>query len=308
MGFLEYLKNSAKSPITTYTKFLQQYKPTENSLHIFLEGKDDPSFYSNYLERNKKRGQKIYFYNSKNKSGVYENYSRVNWSFYKKNRVLFFVDKDFSDIIRETYDVDSNIFVTKYYSIENYLVSKTLFARCLRELFGLVDDKLINSISKDFSIALEQFHIVSLNLMSILVYYRKNKIPINLNNIDFNKVYEVKVGEKVLKKKYIREYLSNCTSTDKFPTLSEIKEIKKELKKYGNPKYYTRGKCELWFMIKYLNELPKLLNTGIKKGEPKVKLCVNLTSNNAVQIIAPRLRIPIDIKDFLIKNLKNKSA
>ena len=150
MDFLNYLKDAAKSDISTHTKFLQQYRKFDNSLHIFLEGKDDPSFYSNYLDRYRKKKQKIYFYRAKNKNSVYSNYRKINWNIYTKNRVLFFVDKDFRDILNETYPIDSNIFETKYYSIENYLVSKSMFSRCLRELLGLDDDKLINRITKDF--------------------------------------------------------------------------------------------------------------------------------------------------------------
>ncbi|MDQ2180244.1 DUF4435 domain-containing protein [Marinifilum sp. D714] len=308
MGFLEYLKNAAKSPVTAQTKFMQQYKQADNSIHVFLEGKDDPSFYSNYIERNKRKGQRIYFYNSKNKAGVYYNHSKINWSVYKKERILFFVDKDFSDILNEEYASDQNIFVTRFYSIENYLVSRTLFSRCLREIFGINDDKVIARISKEFVKSLAEFHKAIEPLTSVLLYYRKNNIPVNLNNIDFNQIFNVNIGDKVTVKSNIQQYLVKCTGVKSFPKYTEFKECLSLIKPVGNTKLYVRGKCELWFMIKYLNLLPAIMNQDIAKGEPKIKSCLNITPNNAVQIIAPRLRIPMELKKFLIENLKKKSA
>jgi hypothetical protein len=102
---------------------LQQYKSTDNSIHIFHEGKDDPSFYSNYLERGRLKRQRVYYYLFNNKKGVYFHYEKINWLKFKKNRLLFFVDKDLDDILEIKYPHDQNIFVTKYYTIENYLIS-----------------------------------------------------------------------------------------------------------------------------------------------------------------------------------------
>ena len=148
MEFLKYLKVAAKSNTSVRTRYLQQYNNNDNALHIFYEGNDDPSFYSNFLEN--KNQKKIYYYQAENKKGVYEIHSKINWSSYDKRRTLFFVDKDFSDILNEIFTIDDNIFVTRYYSIENYVVSKHVFIRTIREILHIDDEKFLNKCYKDF--------------------------------------------------------------------------------------------------------------------------------------------------------------
>ncbi|MBR9847605.1 MAG: DUF4435 domain-containing protein [Algicola sp.] len=305
MEFLEYLKNAAKSSTSVYTKFLQQYKFRDNDIHIFYEGKDDPSFYSNYVERYKNKRQRIYYYRAQNKKGVYYNYSQVDWSQYKKNRVLFFVDKDFRDILNEVYPIESNIFETKYYSIENYLVTKSMFARCLRELLSIDEDKIINKITREFIIQLNNFHKEIMPVIALILYFRENNLNANLNQIDLSKVFDFK--EKVKRKKNIKEFLEKSMDT---PNEAPWKDVLKHIRTIdgiNNSKFYVRGKFEMWFFIKFLNSLPEILNSDRKKGEPKIKLNVNISESTFVQILAPRLRIPTELKLFLDSNLKNSA-
>ncbi|MDY8137288.1 DUF4435 domain-containing protein [Aquimarina sp. 2201CG5-10] len=305
MEFLDYLKNAAKSSTSVYAKFLQQYNFGNNGIHVFYEGKDDPSFYSNYIERYKGKKQRIFYYRAQNKKSVYHNYSQVDWSQYKKNRVLFLVDKDFRDILNETYPTDTNIFETKYYSIENYLVNKSMFARCLRELLSIDDDKVINQITREFIIQLTNFHKEIMPVIALILYFRENKLNANLNQIDLSQVFEFK--EKVKRKRSIKEFLEKSMDTPNGAPWKDVLTHSRTLSEIDNSKYYVRGKFEMWFFLKFLNSLPDILNCDRKKGEPKFKLNVNLSAATAVQVLAPRLRIPKELKEFLDNNLK-KSA
>lgn len=305
MEFLDYLKNAAKSNTATYTKFLQQYNTNDNAIHIFFEGKDDPSFYSNYIERYKKKNQRLYYYRAKNKKGVYENYEKIEWCNYQKNRVLFLVDKDFREILNQTYPTDDNIFETKYYSIENYLVTKSMFARCLRELLSIDDDSLINKITREFIIQLVNFHKEIMPVISLILYYRDNNMVANLNQIDLSNVFSF--NEKVKRKRNIKEYLEKAMDTNSTAPFAEVLRHMRTLSQISNSKYFVRGKYEMWFFIKFINSIPEILNCNRKKGEPKCKLSVNISESTAVQVLAPRLRIPSDLKDFLDRNLKKKA-
>jgi hypothetical protein len=303
MDFLNYLKETARSDISTHTKFLQQYRRNDNSIHIFVEGKDDPSFYSNFIDRYRRKGQRIYFYRAKNKKSVYSNYEKIDWDKYAKNRVLFFVDKDFRDILNENLPFDTNIFETKYYSIENYLVNKSMFSRCLRELLGITDDKLISKITRDFIIQLANFHKEIMPIIALILYFRKRNIVANLNQVKLEKVFNIK--ERVKRKKNIKQFLEHQMGVSESAPFKEVLNNIRTLKEIKNSKYYVRGKYEMWFFIKFLNEIPKIMNQNRKKGQEKIKLSVNLTSSTAVSILAPRLRIPSELKVFLDNNLKS---
>ncbi|MEP2668642.1 MAG: DUF4435 domain-containing protein [Cyclobacteriaceae bacterium] len=304
MVLLEYLRKAAKSETSVYTTFLQQYSKNDKSLHLFHEGKDDPSFYGNFIENKLKKNRKVYYYQAKNKSSVYHYYSKVNWSSYSRKRIIFCVDKDFSDILKIAFPIDTNIFVTEYYSIENYLVNKNIFSRSLRELIGLENDKKNSFLSKGFKIGLKSFYEASLFLSAYILYHRKLNTPLNLQSIVFGDVFEMDDNFLVKRKKNILKALDGKTGVNTTFNYSDIKDVVIELSKINNPKRYTRGKYELMYLVNCINTSPKILNDQRVKGEKKYKCCVSLSHTNGVQILAPRLKEPKDLNLFLSKNLK----
>lgn len=304
MGLLEYLRKAAKSETTIYTTFLQQYSKNDNSVHVFHEGKDDPSFYSNFIESKLKRNRKVYYYQSKNKNSVYHYYSKVNWTAYSKKRILFCVDKDFADILKITYPTDSNIFVTEPYSIENYLVNKNIYSRSLRELIGLENDKKNSVLSKGFKAGLDTFYQASLLLSAYFIFHRKANNPLNLQSLTFGDVFEMDDNFTVKRKKGILKILDQKTGVNSVFNYSDIKSIMIELGKINNPQKYVRGKYDLMYLVNCINLAPKILNDQRVKGEKKYKCCVSLSYTNGIAILAPRLKEPKDLKRFLTDNLK----
>lgn len=304
MNLLDYLRKAAKSETTVYTTFLQQYNKYDNSIHVFHEGKDDPSFYGNFIQTKIKKTQKIFYYQAKNKDKVYENYTKLNWSSYSKKRILFFVDKDFSDILKLTYPIDSNIFVTSFYSIENYLVDKYLFSRSLRDLLGLDNDKVNNAVTKQFQIGLKTFYETSLILTAYILYHRQRNNPLNLQDITIGDVFRIDDSFKVTKKPKVLSTLDRKTGATTTHAFKEIRSIIKDLRKINNPKKYTRGKFELAYLVSCIKKSPDIINIDKKKGEKKYRCCVQVSPNNAIQILGPRIRQPKDVIEFLTKVTK----
>lgn len=304
MSLLDYLRKAAKSENTVYTTFLQQYSKNDSAIHVFHEGKDDPSFYGNFIQNKVKKNQRIFYYQARNKDKVYDNYNKINWNAYSKKRILFLVDKDFADILRITYPIDSNIFVTAHYSIENYLVDKATFSRSLRELLGLDVDKVNYTLTKQFQIGLKTFYETSLFLTAYILYHRKKGTSLNLQNLTIADVFKIDEKFIVSRKPNILSDLDRKTGVTSNSIFKDIKAIIIELKKINNPKIYTRGKFELAYMVACINKSPEILNYGKVKGEKRYKCCVQISSSNANQILAPRIREPKDIKLFLTKSIK----
>lgn len=304
MTLLNYLKKSAKSPTAVYTTFLQEYSKYDNSLHVFYEGKDDSSFYTNFIENQLPKRRRVFYYQAKNKNNVYQNYDKINWSAYSKKRILFFVDKDFADILKTSYPIDTNIFVTKFYSIENYLVDKHLFGRVLRDLIGIENDKKITELSNKFQAGLKTFYNSSLILTAFIIYHRQKAIPLNLQDVNISDLFKINDIFKASRKQRTLSILNKYTgSSEKLPFV-EIRKTISNLRKIGNPKNYTRGKFELAFMVICVNLVPDILNKNRQKGEKKYKCCVNLSMSNAIQILGPRLRPIKEVKDFINKAIK----
>jgi len=308
MDFLNSLKQAAKSDNSVYIRLLQQYKKDEKSLHLFYEGKDDPSFYTNFVYKYVAKETPIYFYNCKNKKAATNNFKKNDWRVYKKYRVLFFIDKDHSDFVGEKIPSSSNLFITKYYSIENYLVTSTMFKRIIRDFIGLDDDEFINPILMDFNNQYKAFSKEMILLSSWIIYHRTLNSDLLLNNVKLSDLFaysstNIQKNPKPKGKK-IQQYLDtkNKIST---PTNSwkPIRELCKKLTLITNPKFYIRGKYEMWFLISYLNNLMCELNKDKKKGDPKYKLNTSISISNSIALLGPRLRIPNDIKLFLQENL-----
>lgn len=306
MEFLKYLKSAAKSNTSVKTKFFQQYNTNDNALHVFYEGNDDPSFYSNFFENRNK--VKIYYYQAENKKGVYYIHSQINWLAYNKNRSLFFVDKDFSDILGETYNNDTNIFITKYYSIENYLICKQLFTRVLRDILHIDDDKFINQCYKDFDKNLKTFSIQIQPLIAWIIYHRSIGSSLQLNNFKISDIFYFDNNLKINKNRFckgkkMQEYIldkTKLTHTDE--CWKGILSYYRQLKNTSHHKIYLRGKYEVWFLISYINKLVEIINDKKTKGETKIKLQFNLTTDNAVELLGPRLKKPTDLNNFLYSN------
>jgi hypothetical protein len=232
----------------------------------------------------------------------------LNWGAYQKKRVLFFVDKDYSDFLSIKYPSDSNIFVTKYYSIENYIVNKNVFSRCLRELMGLDNDKVNYALTKLFAKQLDQFYDTSLFLSSYIIFHKRNKTPVNLRNITLNDLFVSKDNFYFVKKPRILNRLDELTGVKSIACAKEIRAIMMELKKTKNPKSYTRGKFEMMFMVGCINSSPKIINKEKEKGDKLYKLSINLSITNSIPIIGPRLKQPADVKKFLSFNLGKAAA
>lgn len=308
MEFLKYLKSAAKSNTSVRTKYLQQYNENDKAIHVFYEGNDDPSFYSNYFEQKNK--VKIFYYQAENKNGVYDIHSKINWTAYKRNRTFFFVDKDFSDILKEKYISDSNIFVTKYYSIENYLVCKPIFQRILRDILHIDDEKFINSCYKSFESNLKLYSIQIQPLISWIIYHRSIKSPLQLSNFKISDIFYFDnnlniIRNRICKGQSVQKYLllkTKVTQTDQ--SWKGILKYYREVQKIHPHKLYLRGKYEIWFLVAYVNKLVDIINSKKAKGGQKVKMQFNLNAENAVELLGPRLKKPTDLTKFLNSNKK----
>ncbi|WPY97639.1 DUF4435 domain-containing protein [Christiangramia sp. OXR-203] len=308
-SFLKKLKEAGDSSQTLFLRLLQEYKLSEKSLHLFIEGNDDPAFYTNYISNLAGNNFQIYFYNSKNKSGVYSNYNQISWKSYNKNRVLFFVDKDYSDILKLRYPIDQNIFVTKYYSIENYLVNDQIVRRILTDLVHITDPSIINNIIKKFHQEHKSFCEYMVLLSAWIIYHRKNGTNINLGNISLSHIFQFNAKLEIVKLnspqgKKLLDYLDEKTGNpDSSGSWKSVRKIYSSLLKINEDKIHLRGKFEIWFLVAFINALIDNLNSSRKKGEPKAKMNVSLSSSNAVALLATRLSIPPDLKSFISNNL-----
>ncbi len=323
-----------------YIKLQQKYKDKNNDVHIFVEDEDDYEFYRYYINYIY-RDFKILPYYQKGKKNVIDSYNEVNWKKYSKSKVLFFIDKDYDDIIAKKNPKDLNFFITKYYSIENYLVTEEFFEIILSRIIKIRDERMVKQFIDRIKLAHEEFYRQMIPITSLILIYRKLGTQMKLNNLSlsyflkinnlevipvnyckqkkFEKIVSSSINgfEKslVTNKKKLNEILDKCEADPKSCNLAMLLNNKRELGSIKCKKKFIRGKYEFWFlfeMIKSIEREVSILNKKIsadndsksleKQKTPLLKKCFVIDANTIFHIFPPKMKMPKDIETFLTLN------
>jgi hypothetical protein len=320
MTFLDTLNAAANIPEASYITFLQQYKFKDTTIHLFYEGVEDSVFYNTYIQNLIDSNHSTQVYICDGKNNVLQNYNDINWNKYNKNRVLFFIDKDLEDIQSKNIITDENIFRTKYYSIESYLVCSEVLERFLKETCNLQDQPLINNLKAKFNDELVRFHKKLLTLSCWIVFCRGNNLILNLNDIKITDFIKLDADLTVIKQipnTYISmyDYVCNRIRLCHLVPYVEILRLCKTLPNTYGYKSFVRGKYELVFLYLFCkkvvdNVLPPINKgiAGLNKANPgnimrKCKI-FSITEDNIFDVLAPKVKIPDELKYFLVHNLR----
>lgn len=305
MSFLNALEVSMNEDTVITHMFLLEYNPHISAVHAFFEGKTDESFYGTYIRNLKPEDWKIKTYICGNKNKVYYAHRELSDKHEKHQPLLFFVDKDLEDIIPINRLEDKSIYVTSYYSIENYIVTHDaidrIWSELLRQSSGTqVSDKLTEA----FIAALEDIHSILIDIMSWALMHRREENSLNLGSIRTKDYFRIDDELKVIRKLDLNDMiilLDIQTKQNTTPILKEkIIQCRDELLKY-KPKEIIRGHNEIEFFVEFIK---RLRETSAKKLGKPIRIHVEITSANAIDIMGPRVRIPEGLEVFLKYHLQ----
>tara|TARA_R110001599_G_scaffold331474_1_gene546278 strand:+ start:3167 stop:4075 length:909 start_codon:yes stop_codon:yes gene_type:complete len=283
-----------ESPEGVYLEFLLQYRFNDLNFHFFFEGYEDPSFYNGLLESIIKEDS--FQYIGKGKYKLYQLHQDIDWGKYNKNRVLFFTDRDYTELIGESLLKDENIYITDYYSIENHIVNEEVLDRILREIFHISSIKKRAEAKSKFKIEYNKFFRAISYLIAWIVYIKRNNIKVTLNEIDLGKLFrfskEIDFKARGGKQTEYLEKITGVTTPEN--SWGDILKIINEIRTM-NPKVVIRGKFEIWFFIQFLIEYKDSL------AKPN-KVNTHLTNANCIEICAPRVIMPESLVRFIHEN------
>lgn len=309
-SFVNELRNSRLSRASAYTDFLLSYKHDQSTVHAFVEGSEDESFYRNYLESQKPNQCILAMHRCNNKSDVYHNHSLINFARYEKHRILFFVDKDLSDFLSESYSSDTNIYVTKYYSIENYLVTLNMLERVLREVLNQSDQEIINAFRSTFEKQYKRFCDQMINVMAWIILVKKLGLKANVNNINLDRLFSLgddlslSRNHDCIKLPQLYGRLSTASSVKvSSAQLKQLPSEKKNLKDCSDSKRFIRGKFDMWFFLAFLKKVKAQLEQRRTPGSRRIS---NLPSlSEAVNILGPRHNHDTELVEFIQTNWRS---
>lgn len=304
MSFVETLRTSRRASVAAILQFMLRYQETSADVHAFMEGRDDPAFYLGFLSSAVDDIGKIHVYQCENKRGVYEAFSKISRINNRPPLVLFFVDKDHSDFVGEAYVSAPNIFVTDTYSIENYVVSDEVLRRVWEELLAGARQGIdFAMIASKFQQELVRFYELATPLSAWIVLARRNGLSPQVNNIRpgdlfaFNEEMVVSyVGKETLLDYFQRSCRVVVTQSlaDAFDkTCNELGQV--------HPKKHVRGKLELWFFVRFILGMLKLIEVS-QDGRTAPRLRIAFGDENAMDVLGPRTRMPDTLREFFVLN------
>lgn len=299
-SFLQALSAASKSSEVKRNNFLASFDPNGNTIGIFLEGRDDPSLirvHAEQLARSKNLSVKMMVLG--NKKEVIDNWKYFEARFPDNPRLCFFVDKDHDNLLGETEGIitQGSLFVTKCYSIENYLVKTETIKAVLSDLWGIDSPEIIQAACNDFQKFQQAYHSVFLPLMTWWLAAQRAKQKVNKNNLKFS-ILEVDSDFNLtlnwnpdidMNKHLIRQ----CNVSNP-PDQTAINLATQELQSLPT-KTWLRGKQEIWCLVAFLNRLEQ----NAKNKGFNLKIRSKIVCANAVELLAPRIACPQDLLNYL---------
>lgn len=189
VSFLDELLNARESPVPVYHEFLLRYERVNDVIHVFVEGHDDVSFYQGFLAALVPHTHTVEFYRCGKKATVYETRRIIRDGGHEGVATLFVVDKDLSDYLEEDWPIASDVYVTDYYSIENYVVSVDMLRRVWNEIFRFRNISFkFETIATKFSEELSAFHRWALSVTAWIIWLRRHDQTPMINDMDMGKI------------------------------------------------------------------------------------------------------------------------
>lgn len=301
------LRAERKAKTVALVQFYEEYKNEANLFFAFVEGKDDPSLYRNMINSKLPEDKELRLYPVDGKDNVKFIYSTLDWNNYSKNKVVFLMDRDLSDLIPDTNPIsDFNIYVTDKYAIENEICCKQVLNSVMQDVLGfqnlsLVDMKRIDSF---FDNQTKQFELGFLEIMANIIWWKRINVPNpSYREIQVKKIAKVQNGVVSFSSKNdILEYIykTSGVNKEKYYNELEISNIVNEIKSKKLTNIIVRGKYMSEYFYLFLRSIYKDYNyLGIKpnKRGRQIELL------DIVDICAPRKRIIPSLSRFIDNTL-----
>lgn len=311
---LEKMKVAAEAGHVAYTNFVRAYsKNKPNLVYCFFEGDEDKRYYGARITILYEREYKDFTCSGKDKVIKAQELIK-NRHEYNDAKVLFFVDKDYSDD-----KTNNTIYVTPCYSIENFYSSTETLINVLQNEFNMSDDEDIEKVIKLYDESLTSFHNKLLFLNIWLAYQHdiriESKLSTRLNiNEALKKYFKVdeNMFDKNLKVKVdIFNDLENIDILENilFPSASKISteaiQEKRNNLDLQNLSCSFRGKFEFKFFIDFLKKLKEEVGSKNQKILPKKYKCnLYFQIDNGISVLTNYAITPSCLKVFLNSNLK----
>ena len=332
-----FVKKEAVIVKTSDFLLTQTYSNNGKDLHVFVEDQDDYEFYRTALNYTFPDYQILPYY-QKGKKNVKKAYESLDWSRFKKSKILFFMDKDFDDILAKNMLDDHNVFYTKFYSIENYLINDDSLNIIFKRYHNIDNSHLMNFLLEEYKKAFNVFRDFIEKITPFIMIYRELEKHLILDelklhhflkffgleavSVKFVELHEYRritrsihftnKDKASLRKITIKSHLKkHCEADLSLIDLKNLIRNKNKIKAISEPKTYIRGKFEVWFFLEFFKNIELVLEKHFDSGSKAIyfenkisypKRRTELNDTNLIDLVANKIEIPQDVKEFLLLN------
>lgn len=300
--YVGYLEEEANSANAAFQEFVVTYDDNDNEIHVFLEGDDDFTYYLPII-KSKAGNQKIIPYNCGGKWNVVEARDAIE-AYYSVN-CLFFVDRDYDDLLGRQALPSDRLYITNGYSIENDVVTEHSALAVFQDILALPRlevDNLMKEVENSKSILWNR--IVSLSAWIITAKYMGYKT--NLNNADnLSKIITVdNNGKLVLTNSGFTNFKKRVNSGNPEPTYSDVLPWRRRIN--GMQLHaIVRGKYFGWIFCKSVWQTIIIENKKRSNaGQAAIRIPEAISSFRVVELLASRVPYPRSLEDFLNRHIR----
>jgi hypothetical protein len=212
---------------------------------------------------------------------------------------LFFVDKDHDDLIPGARGgaTEQTLFVTTYYSIENYCATSEVLRTVLIDLCGLdSSNPAIAEAISEYERLTSQVYQECMRWMAWVIAVRISGEQPQNDNVKLREVFSIdeELSLAVNWHEGIYPYLQRVSKIQSRPSEDDIMKVY-HLLEAKPPKTWLRGKAEIGLFVLYLERLVSVS----KKCPSPLKPRYSIGFANAIEVLAPRTSIPNDLSAFV---------
>jgi hypothetical protein len=305
MSMIEIHDEALQSPNVIYHQFLLRFRSGAKSVYGIVEGKEDPMFYRGLIERSLPEGWDVELIRSGSKSNVLSAISAFDWQRHSRKQICFFVDRDLQDFVNGDPVTGDNLYVTDGYSIENDVITFSLFRRLLEEVLNLTDlePSEVEALQSIFDKNVGLFRYAMQPVMAQIVLWRRAGQQPYLDSIKPKELFAFVDANLCVREEFSSssarvEYAARCVQLA--PSLtSEIAAAEVEFKAAHGPEKFIRGKYLLWFLVEFALETHKCVSRLFVRFRVSPKARFSMGAKNAMIVVAPRARCPQSLQRFL---------
>lgn len=311
MGTVDKLRQEREGRTVPLQQFLSEFKKEAKVCYGFVEGKDDPSYYRKPITDKITEDCFVRFYPSNGKKNVKYVFEEIrNRGDIPRDRVVYFMDRDLSSVIDdENLIIDSHVYITDNYSIENDFLNSGTLRAVMQELLGFCSISLadIERVKRLYEEQLLCFENKILPIMANIVIWKRNNIkPANYRNLKIDKLFEVKNGQLSQigtdDEMIQRLYKDSQADYSKY-SKTEADNVIREIQEKSLVHQIVRGKYLADFFIMFCNSVyNEYANLGISAPTNNGR---KLSERDIMETIAPRARVPQSLKQFIERTIVN---